>query len=856
MPKNVNKILSCFALISMVLSMPVNLKAQTAEKPNVIFIILDDLNDYVSGYNGQPQTQTPALQAFAAQGTTFTRAYCTSPQCGPSRMTMLTGKDAAYTHVYCNTDIECEDFHANFTDSAGNAEVFTLPQYLKDSAGYFTYGINKIFHCHDYFPDYDSLNPDICNRSLSWNKLIAFSGGEAHEVSLAGQEVDDGVSGLNFAPIDNAWESRMTDHICIDSAIQFLDAYTTDNTVACGKPLFMAIGLRRPHNPLFIPEKYFSPDYFNDFYKEPFNKPYNDPYNAFPYNGVVMPPQPPVIWGDFFALPENGVAQALALESGVEDKMLTVAHSYWGTLPEIEPGITDEERLHVLEQSINANAVIAYLAAIKFMDAQLQRLYDFLILHPEFLNNSIIVIASDNGYSLNEKKHWRKGSMWETDIRVPMYITDMRNPHHQVCDKVVSLVDIYPTLLDMIEITPPHFSDGTAYLDGFSLTPLLQNASASWQQPVLISYRNKPYSEGNCQPQYAVRDDRFEYIYYRSNDSVYGMDSSCNTEHYITEEEFYELGKNYSVDPNEWNNLIQNSDYAPAIQYLQQWLPDGTMYQKKAFEVRIRRTDTKCLYAQQDAVVLQADLFDTAGVLLSDVSGYTLQWSNNITADISSGNSINFALTNISEASFMAERKIIFYLHVYDAEGRNIGFDQALCFFTSGGAPNVQYDAAITNAGITLEIQNYSITGDYEKTWWDFGDGVRVYDLIPAPHTYNAAGHYTVTQYVQYGNDSSCIADFSKNLLVQNVSTAYENINVFPNPAADMLNVSLEHYESTIQVEISDVAGRVCSRERVGAKDLIQNTFSLNVASLHNGEYIIKCITGSDIYISRFVIMR
>src|SRR5215216_421533 len=74
--------------------------AGAAEKPNVLFIAIDDLNDWVGPLGGHPQVKTPNMDALAARGTTFTNAHCQSPLCNPSRTSVLTGLRPSTTGVY------------------------------------------------------------------------------------------------------------------------------------------------------------------------------------------------------------------------------------------------------------------------------------------------------------------------------------------------------------------------------------------------------------------------------------------------------------------------------------------------------------------------------------------------------------------------------------------------------------------------------------------------------------------------------------------------------------------------------------------------------------------------------------
>src|SRR5437773_7111143 len=75
-------------------------RAQAAERPNVLFIAIDDLNDWVGFLGGHPQVKTPHMDKLAARGTAFTNAHCQAPLCNPSRTSLLTGLRPSTTGVY------------------------------------------------------------------------------------------------------------------------------------------------------------------------------------------------------------------------------------------------------------------------------------------------------------------------------------------------------------------------------------------------------------------------------------------------------------------------------------------------------------------------------------------------------------------------------------------------------------------------------------------------------------------------------------------------------------------------------------------------------------------------------------
>lgn len=286
-----------FYVLSIALCLAVTVRAQAPSQPNFVLIVADDLNDYVQGFDGHPQAKTPNISKIEKKGTTFTNTFCAGPKCAPSRTSLITGKDCYYTKVYNNDDIGCKNFRKNFSIAKGNPTVFTMPELLKDSGGYFTYTLSKVMHCYVGLPDYDTSNVAMCDKGLSWNKAFSYGqGGDMTAILDYGGDNDDGVNGFYFTPIPDSMESQMVDYIITDSAIAFIQDYVDNPETYCNKPFFLTVGYKRPHGPFYVPEKYFLPYYNTDYYESPYNKPYNDPVGAAPYNGVVMPPQPDPMW--------------------------------------------------------------------------------------------------------------------------------------------------------------------------------------------------------------------------------------------------------------------------------------------------------------------------------------------------------------------------------------------------------------------------------------------------------------------------------------------------------------------------------------------------------------------------------
>jgi arylsulfatase A-like enzyme len=180
------------------------------------------------------------------------------------------------------------------------------------------------------------------------------------------------------------------------------------------------------------------------------------------------------------------------------------------------------------------HSVRAYLASITYADDQLGRVLDALDKSPH-AKNTIVVLWSDHGWHLGEKQHWHKTTLWEEATRVPLIISA---PGHQpgVCDRPVSLLDLYPTLNELtgLEALKSH--------DGVTLTPLLRNSKAEWNRTAVIEFKR-----GNA----AVRSDRYRYIRYRDGG-----------------EELYD----HQTDPHEWNNLAASLEHAAVRKELAGWI--------------------------------------------------------------------------------------------------------------------------------------------------------------------------------------------------------------------------------------------------------------------------------------------
>lgn len=194
-------------------------------KPDVLFIAVDDLNDWTSYLGGHPQTKTPNIDRLVARGTAFTNSHCAAPACNPSRAALMSGLRPWQTGIYTNND----------PAQGVLKDVITINRHFLAN-GYNTRGGGKIYH------GYSSEG-----RTDSWTEWAGlFPSIKEHEENL---------NGLNRGHFDwgpvNSKPSDMGDYKLTDWAINHLKTAPTD------KPLFLGVGYVKPHLPWYVPKEYF-----------------------------------------------------------------------------------------------------------------------------------------------------------------------------------------------------------------------------------------------------------------------------------------------------------------------------------------------------------------------------------------------------------------------------------------------------------------------------------------------------------------------------------------------------------------------------------------------------------------------
>jgi choline-sulfatase len=408
--------------------------AHAGARPNVLFISLDDLNDWVGCYGGHPDAKTPHIDALAKRGVLFFNAYCVSPICGPSRAAVLTGMRPETTGVYHN--------RGKYIDYVPNAVTF--PEHFRAN-GYRALAAGKVNHDLGA-PDprlWDANGPDcgLLGTPFVGDELRTLHPGERQVVRRGKLNITLPANG-GLSAIDrpnNKWNSfdwaplDVNDDEFPDGKIANWGARQLSQKH--DKPLLLALGFYKPHQPFFAPKKYF------DLYD------------------VEKITLPPTRANDLADVPPPGRDLAT------------------------RPWTSGTHRV-VLKHKAWREAVLAYLATVSFADALVGKVIAALDAGP-LVDNTWVILWSDHGWSLGEKEHWGKHVPWRECVRMPLIIVPPRNHAPKEfrpgtrCNAPVSLLDLYPTLIEACGLPK------RVELEGRSLLPLIANPRARWSEAVV-----------------------------------------------------------------------------------------------------------------------------------------------------------------------------------------------------------------------------------------------------------------------------------------------------------------------------------------------------------------------------------
>lgn len=516
--------LSVFQIIASLLCLSLvsgTLQAASGERsrPNVLLILCDDLNDFVGGFGGHPQAQTPALESFAKTAVTFRHAYSNNPVCAPSRASLFTG---IYPHTSLNL------FWDKWYDNPVLKNSKTLMEFFREN-GYHVAGTGKNEHHHrrsdwsvygnntDYGPYWYDGNKRTANPWVRkpFNSIGCIDGSFGplrmdHEDQPEGSGWKLHWGKEKILDFSNANKRDLTpDEINAQWAVDQLEKFSANTK----EPFFLSIGFVRPHTPLHAPQEYF---------------------DRFPLESLKMPPM----------VNDDASDTALYSISSPDDK----GYKYFRMLAESYGSET---------KGIKA-FLQAYLACVAAVDDSIKQVLEALEKSP-LRDNTVVIITSDHGWDMGQKDYIFKNTLWEASARIPMLI---RMPGITqaggIAEQPVSLIDLYPTLVDLCELKGDTRKnmDG-AKLDGFSLRPFLENPKfGEWKGPdgaLTMRFAGGETKKELHRQHWSYRTKDFRYIRYNN-----GM------------EELYD----HRNDPYEFNNLATKPKFRKLKNQLLQRIED------------------------------------------------------------------------------------------------------------------------------------------------------------------------------------------------------------------------------------------------------------------------------------------
>jgi arylsulfatase A-like enzyme len=479
-------------------------------QPNVLLIMVDDLNDCIEQMGGHAQALTPNMTRLAQSGVSFRRAYTNAPMCGPSRACLFTGVYPHHSNNY---------FQAPWFQNEVLNNTRTMMEQFKE-AGYHVMGTGKIMHHNKtelwtHFENFADYGPSPFNGEervphpdvpAPFSEIGWVDGSLGPFVNLAGRNTEDGKAlswttgdqHHGYTPMRYVNDEDRSPTPDERNARWTAEQIRSFSQEAQDQPFFLAVGFLRPHTPLVAPQKYF---------------------DRFPLDELELAVIKPGDSSDtHLALAYQGDVFTLKMGARMHE---AIAKAYGST----------EEGLKRWTQ--------AYLACVAAVDDNIGEVLDALE-QSSLRENTIVILSSDHGFHMGEKDYLYKNSLWEESTRIPfMMRVPGLTPAGQTVEAPISLVDLYPTLVDLCGLSEQTTKNESGHsLDGYSFLRLLAKPNAKkWPgaRPALsVVFAGSASQNDPTRQHYAIRTGRYRYILY-------------NTGH----EELYDHKK----DPYEWANL-------------------------------------------------------------------------------------------------------------------------------------------------------------------------------------------------------------------------------------------------------------------------------------------------------------
>lgn len=404
--------------------------AQSADRPNVLLICVDDLRPELNCF-GRDYIHSPNIDGLARKGRAFHRHYVQAPTCGASRYALLTGQYGPRSNMALFQ--RAEKIRGGQSVDAQSVDP-SMPRWFRDH-GYTTVSVGKVSHHPGGRggPDWnDDGQPEMPG---DWDRHLLPAGDWQHPRGamhgLAHGQIRNDPGDMDVLESVAGDDRIYPDGLITDTAIDQLDQLSKSDS-----PFFLAVGIIRPHLPFGAPAKYM--DHYLD---------------------ATLPPI------DHPAKPNGTTTWHRSNEF--------TRYNCWGKDPRTDDAFATEVRRH-------------YAACVTYADAMVGRVLRQL----ESLgqaDNTVIVLWGDHGWHLGEHAVWGKHTLFEESLRSPLIIvspgtngTLAINQPGDKTDAVVETIDVFPTLCELTGLPAPPRTDGV------SLVPQLQSPQALGH--VAVSY--------------------------------------------------------------------------------------------------------------------------------------------------------------------------------------------------------------------------------------------------------------------------------------------------------------------------------------------------------------------------------
>lgn len=408
-------------------------KKQDQENPNILFIAIDDLRPELGCY-GNEYIKSPNIDRLAETAAVFTNHFVQVPTCGASRYSLLTGmlpktKEHLGNHA-------CEKF------IAGKPETETPETFIHHLRrnGYYTVGIGKISHYpegllygytdsvgteYELPHSWDEMLLNPGKWGTGWNAFFGYADGENR------QSMNRQVKPYEMADVP---DTGYPDGLIVEQALGKLGELAKKD-----QPFFLGVGFFKPHLPFNAPKKYW------DMYDE----------SEIPLSSNPFVPE------NVHLASLHGSGEFNGYQLGDEKASLD--------------GPVSDEYARKLRH--------AYFACVSYIDTQVGELIDELE-KQGLAENTIVVLWGDHGWHLGDHLVWGKHTVFERALKSPLIVNVPGKTKGESVEKVVSTVDIYPTLMELCDVDMPHETDGK------SVVTLISNPLINWEDAAFSYYRN------------------------------------------------------------------------------------------------------------------------------------------------------------------------------------------------------------------------------------------------------------------------------------------------------------------------------------------------------------------------------